>query len=111
MIKIITLKKSYEFRKTIKNGKYAVAPHISVYTLKNGKNHNRIGIVVKKTVGKSVVRNYIRRVIKENYRELANSIDIGIDIVVIARIRPDTPTYWDIKKELEYTFRKLRIFV
>lgn len=109
MSKLIAVKKNGDFKKVIKNGHYAVARHISVYIMLNGKDHNRIGIIIKKKLGKSVIRNYIRRVIKQNYRELENDIKYGFDIVIIGRVSESVPTYGDMRKEMEYAFRRLHI--
>lgn len=53
----------------------------------------RIGITVSKRVGNAVVRNHIKRGIREWYRDARRRLPMGAEIVVIAR-RPsrDLPT-------------------
>ena len=53
----------------------------------------RIGITVSKRVGNAVVRNHVKRRIREWYRGARRRLPMGAEIVVIAR-RPsrDLPT-------------------
>ena len=45
----------------------------------------RIGITVSKRVGNSVVRNHVKRRIREWYRDARQQLPTGTEIVVIAR--------------------------
>lgn len=45
----------------------------------------RIGITVSKRVGNAVVRNHVKRRIREWYREARRRLPMGTEIVVIAR--------------------------
>src|SRR5690606_30651670 len=45
----------------------------------------RLGITVSRKVGNAVVRNRIKRVVREAFRHSGALFDAGIDVVVIAR--------------------------
>ncbi|HOE56977.1 MAG TPA: ribonuclease P protein component [Bacillota bacterium] len=79
------LRKNYEFKKVYNEGKYYVDKYVVMYIIKNNAAFNRIGFSVSKKIGNSVVRNKIRRQMKEIYRGFANNTKSGHDIVFTAR--------------------------
>ena len=83
MKKIKTLKKNYEFKNVLSKGKFYVSEHIIMYVKTNSKKENYIGIAVSTKVGKAVVRNRIKRLIREGFRLKKNSIKKGYDIVFL----------------------------
>ena len=60
---------------------------VVLYARKNGTNTNRVGITVSKKLGHAVVRNRIRRRLREVYRLNEEKFLPGWDIVVVARTR------------------------
>jgi len=82
--KLISLKKKQDFKKVYSQGKYVADYLFVAYALANDVQHNRIGITVSKKVGCAVVRNRVKRWVKESYRLL--TIDgQAYDFVIIAR--------------------------
>ncbi len=76
-----------------------------------GSSSIRFGITVSKKVGNAVVRNKAKRRIKEVLRKLLvlqNSITQGFSYVIIARSAAKSSNYHDIKRDLEYCFRKIK---
>lgn len=53
--------------------------------LPNGLDHRRIGVTASTRVGNAVVRNRVRRRIREIFRKDRNVLPQSIDLVVIAR--------------------------
>ena len=84
----VTLKKNYEFRRLYSKGKSTATACLALYCRKNGSVRNRIGSTVSNKIGHAVVRNRIRRRLREIYR-LAR----GYDIVVVARMRAHDADY------------------
>ena len=78
-----TLKKNYEFRNVLKNGKFYGGKYIDVIIVTNKKSRNYIGFAVQKKVAKAITRNRLRRLIKENYRLIENKLSTGYDIVIM----------------------------
>ncbi len=111
MKKTVTLTKNYEFMRVYKKGRFYVGKYITLYVISNNNNvTNRLGITVSKKVGKSVTRNRIRRLIKENYRLFEDYIKSGFSIVFVAREFTSIPGYFEIKKEMKYLLKKMNIF-
>ena len=82
-----TLKKNYELKTLYNKGKTAVTPYMVVYALKNHKGIRRVGYTVSTKLGKAVVRNRIRRRLREIYRLNSDKLKANVDIVIVARSR------------------------
>ena len=61
--------------------------YLVLYARKNRTSTNRVGITVSKKLGHAVVRNRVRRRIREIYRLHEDAFLPGWDIVVVARTR------------------------
>jgi len=59
--------------------------YVVLYARKNGTDTNRVGITVSKKLGHAVVRNRIRRRLRDIYRLHEDRFQPGWDIVVVAR--------------------------
>ena len=58
-----------------------------IYTLANGLNRKRLGIIASKKIGNAVIRNRAKRKIREAYRRIKYQIKPAMDIVVISGCR------------------------
>ena len=79
------LKKSGDFSLVYEKGRSRGNSLLVLYVLPNGRDINRLGIVVSKKVGNSVVRHRLRRLVRESYRLSEESFERGYDLVVIVR--------------------------
>lgn len=97
MEKKLRLKSNRDFRKTYDKGKSFANKYLVIFFVKNGLDNNRIGVAVTKKLGNSVVRNKVRRRIREAYRLNDYKVKQGYDIVFLSRIGAKDVGY----KELE----------
>ena len=72
-----TLKKNSDFRRLYAKGKSAVTPYLVLYTRPNRLGENRVGYTVSAKLGHAVVRNRVRRRLREIYRLNAPSRPCG----------------------------------
>lgn len=110
MVKTVPICKNYEFLRIYKKGQFFVGKFIILYVLKNNLHRTRLGITVSKKAGKSVKRNRIRRLIRENYRHYEGAIKDGHDLVFVARSYEVLPGFTEIRKEMKFLLRKLNVF-
>jgi len=82
-----TLKKNSDFRRLYSKGKSEANAYLVVYCRRNCGGVNRLGYTVSKKLGHAVVRNRVRRRLREIYRLNAASLSSGWDIVIVARAR------------------------
>ena len=80
------LKLNHIFRRLYHTGAVANS-HLVLYARQNRLNINRVGITVSKKLGHAVVRNRIRRRLREVYRLNEAQFAPGWDIVLVARSR------------------------
>ncbi len=104
-----SLKKNYEFRRLYHKGKSYAAPSLVVYWRRNGSRCNRLGITVSNKIGKAVVRNKIRRRLREIYRLNEGRFNRGLDIVVVARARSVNTDYHKLEADFLHACAKLGI--
>ncbi len=67
--------------------------YVVLYARKNGTSANRVGITVSKKLGHAVVRNRVRRRLREVYRLHEDKFQPGWDIVIVARSKAVTADF------------------
>ncbi|MBR2175872.1 MAG: ribonuclease P protein component [Clostridia bacterium] len=105
MGEIITLKRNNDFRRLYSKGRSCLSPVLVTYVMKNRCGFVRIGITTSKKIGKAVMRNRSRRIIREAYRMISDQVKPGYDLVFVARGKTPYVKSCDIlramKKELK----------
>ena len=82
-----TLKKNNDFRRLYAKGKSAVNPYMVVYCRRSPTRIGRVGYTVSVKLGHAVVRNRVRRRLREIYRLHRSALKADMDIVIVARTR------------------------
>ena len=104
-----TIKQNYEFRRLYRRGTSAASPYLVVYAMKTRRPHNRIGLTVSPKLGGAVVRNRIKRLLREAYRLHEQEIKQGYDFVIVARVRMAKSTCARTERELMRVMRQLKL--
>ena len=78
---------------------------------KNKNNYNSLGIAISVKIAKAVKRNLIKRLIRENYKLLENSIKPGYSIVFLWKKKADVKDakFINIKNDMNKIFDKSNI--
>jgi ribonuclease P protein component len=84
------LRRSVEFQQVVKRGRRAAGSAFVVVVaeraaIQNEWSGSRLGITVSRKVGTAVVRNRVKRRIREWFRMRRESLGMGLDWVVIGR--------------------------
>lgn len=74
----------------------------------DGPGPARLGITVSRRVGGAVIRNRLKRLVREAYRRQKAAFPVGTDLVVIARPEATRATYTDVFAELQEVSRRIR---
>ena len=98
-----TVKENYEFRRIYRKGKSVVSPYMVLYCQRNRQGKTRLGITVSTKLGKAVVRNRVRRRLREIWRLNKEAMVPGWDIILVARVRAVDMPY----QKLDKMYRRL----
>jgi ribonuclease P protein component len=110
MKKQYRVKKSEEIEKIIKEKNYKSNPYLTLYNRNNTETgHLRYAIRVGKKIGNAVERNRIKRHITAVIDNMSIDLDSSTDVFIIARVQIKELSYGEIKKQLEYLFRKQKL--
>lgn len=106
------LKKRKDFRYVYRFGHSVANRQFVVYTKKrhNEQTVFRLGVSVSRKVGNAVIRNRIRRLVKEATRGWKDLIRSDIDLVVIARRPTATMDYQQIEASLRHVYSRAQCF-
>ena len=110
-MKVATLRTSREFSAAFKAGRGAGCALFSVRAYALEGCPSKIGIMVSRKIGKAVVRNKVRRRIKEIWRELLPDFGSSsrFGVVIIAKPPIAAATFADIRREMVAALKRLRV--
>lgn len=109
MKKTVSLKENHVFRRLYHKGQSAVSPYLAIYIRRNGRDKNRLGFTVSTKLGHAVVRNRVRRRLREVYRLHEDELISGVDMVVVARVRAAHASYRELDESFVRLCRKLGV--
>ena len=112
MKKTRMLKKNYEFKNVLSKGNYYSGKYIEAFVKKNNFMYNLLGIAISVKVAKAVKRNFLKRIIRENYRLIEEQIKPGYSIVFMWKKRSniENATFDNIKTDMIDIFEKAQFF-
>ncbi len=109
--KVLMIKKDEDYRRVYRKKNSISNKNIIMYVMKTNTKETRVGISVSKKIGKAVVRNKIKRRIKESYRvEYSHKVKDGYDIIFLARGPIVDIEYNEIKKAIYNVLKRKEMF-
>lgn len=91
------LTKKTDFQNVYRSGKVYIDRFAILYILPNECSHSKVGFAVGKKLGNAVLRNSIKRKMREVFRHTQNNLMPGYNVVWVAR-----KTLVDKKLEVYY---------
>ncbi len=101
-----TVKLNREFRYAYKKGAKIVTDTIVFHWYKNRQSSNKLGLTVSTSLGKAVVRNRVKRLIRAAYSARKDELKKGYNIIIVARNKAAYVPYARIKEAMDYCIRK-----
>jgi len=96
----VRLLRSADFDAVYRNGRRRSSRHFALLVLPNGLRWSRFGSSVKRALGSAVVRNRVRRRIREILRLHLREIPSGWDVVIHPRSLVATAAFAPLAAEL-----------
>ena len=82
------LKCSLEFRNVFERGRCFFTPYLRVHYRRNGRELSRLGLVVTRRMGKAVLRNRVKRLLREVFRRNKRRLSVPLDVVLVPQREP-----------------------
>lgn len=105
--KCMRLQKRSEFLLVQRSGKKFHSRGFIGLAMQQSCERSRIGITTSKRLGNAVMRNRVRRLVREVFRRGLMTLPNGIDVVVIAKPRATSMTYGAIASDLGVLGRRI----
>lgn len=94
------LLKTADFDRALRSGRRAGSSYLALFVSDNELGRPRVGFAVSGKLGNAVVRNRIKRRLRELVRPLAQSTQAGRDVVIVARPSAIDAEYARLRQDL-----------
>ena len=105
----VSMKQNKDFRRLYSSKNCCLRPNFVMYCRKNKLGQNRLGLTVGKKLGCAVVRNRIKRRLKELYRVNEHRLKTSYDIVIVARTKAKDSLYNFLLKDFNIAVSELNL--
>jgi ribonuclease P protein component len=100
------LLRSADFDRTLRSGRRAASDYFALFVSDNEVGRPRVGLAVSRKLGNAVVRNRIKRHLRELVRPLLTQTEGGRDVVIVARARAVDAEFARLRQEIEMLWAK-----
>ncbi|MBE0447111.1 MAG: ribonuclease P protein component [Actinobacteria bacterium] len=100
---------SKDYESVYRYGGSVANEELVLYFLEKEDSGKRIGISVSRKIGAAVVRNRIKRLIREAFRHNESAIKQGYDLVFIARSQLRGKSFHEVEKAFIDVLTKARL--
>jgi len=94
------LRTDREFAEVVRKGERVGTVHFTVYRDTRGGEQRQVGISAGKRAGKSVIRNRMKRLLREFYRQNKEAFPQGTRTAIVVRKAPENPVLDTVRAEL-----------
>src|SRR5688572_393965 len=84
------LHNALEYERVFEKGRCFRTPWLRVHYHPNAEGRSRLGLVVSRRVGKAVLRNRVKRILREVFRRNKSRLPAPLDVVLVPQKEPRT---------------------
>lgn len=100
------LRRRADFRRVFEEGKAYPSRFVVLYVLRENGDKTRVGLTTSRKLGTSVVRNRVKRRLREIVRHSSCSMRVGFTAVIVARAGSDAASYQDLERDVGRVFQR-----
>jgi ribonuclease P protein component len=104
------LRRSADFERLRAQGKSYRHPLVTLSALPNGLTYTRYGFITGRRLGSAVVRNRVRRLLREAMRSFQPRLRAGFDVALIARNEIVGQSYSIVSQALQALLTQAGLF-
>jgi len=108
--RINRLKKRYQFNYVYKSGEHFSGEHMVLYVASSKTKNIKVGLAVTKKVGHAVVRNKVRRRLREIIKKQVPNLKQNNNIIVVARDNITEASFEKLSNEFLKLIKKANLF-
>lgn len=102
------LRNNLDFKKVYSKKNVNGNKTFTIFYKKNNLNKKRVGFVITKKIGNAVVRNKIKRRLREIYRLNFDVVSDRYDYILIVKNEAVNLSYKDLEKSFIHIFKKVK---
>jgi ribonuclease P protein component len=102
----LRLRRRGDFLRLRRAGRTVHHPLLLINVGENGEPHNRYGFVTPKRLGSAVVRNRVRRLLREAVRAQHPHLCQGYDVVFVAKAKLVQQPYSEVLRHVTWLFEQ-----
>jgi len=103
----LTKKSHYQF--IYKKGKVEHSKILTLVYARTKIQPFKVGFSVSKKIGKSVIRNKVKRRMRECFNLLENLFNVNYNYVFVAKKGIENLTFWEIKDDMEKLVKRINL--
>ena len=107
--RINRLKKRYQFNYVYKSGEHFSGEHMVLYVVSSKTKNIKVGLAVTKKIGKAVVRNRVRRQLREIIKKQVPALKQNNNIIVVARENITEASFEKLSNEFSRLIKKANL--
>lgn len=100
------LTRNEDFTAVYRRGKSVANHQFVLYYRAVSRPYFRLGVSASKKIGGAVVRNRMRRIVKEVVRHMSDEVAPGYDLVIIVRAAATSLDYAALEKSIRHVLKR-----